>query len=248
MRATMAIVAGLMVLGACDRGCDMSDPVGGGGPTDPGPSNSALCESTGGVWEEGDCACAQDGATLHHEFMAAVGCQFPDDSELVEDLEAMALWEAIEAHFAVGQPVWVIDRPGAFDRVTSFASAAALKAHLEPMGWLGYSATVGVCDAPIADAPIPGVDCDGDLGMDAEGCLLATVSDEFHRVSTVMQATVDYDLGYWSPAEIDHARQQEQWILKVFVNSEHGVTLAFRRHAGAWILTVVDLSRYSCSA
>lgn len=247
MRARLLVVA-LVALGACDRGCDMGDPTGGGGPTDPPPNYAALCESTGGVWENGGCACAQDGATLHHEFMATVGCAFPDDSDLIEDLETMPLWQAIESYFAVGQPVWLIDRPGAFDYVYSYANVQALRNHIEPLGWLSVSAAVGACDAAIVHTGIPGVDCDSDNGITQEGCLLATVSDEFHRVSMLMQAAVDYEFGYWSPAQIDAAREQEQWILKVFVSSEHGVTLAFRRHAGTWILVVVDLSRYSCSA
>lgn len=251
MRSMMVLAAALLAFGACDGGCNMGDPIGTGGTTDPPtstPTHAQRCESTGGVWSDDGCECAQDGASLHYEFIAGLGCRFPDDSDLVEDLETMPLWDAIQSYFAVGQPVWLIDRPGAFDHVYAYATIAELRAHLQPIGWLEESAVVGSCDAPVVAAPIPTVDCDGDTGMSQEGCMLATVSDEYHRVSTLMQAAVDYDFGDWSPAQIQSARDQEQWILKVFVSSEHGVTLAFRRHAGTWILVAIDLSRYSCSA
>jgi len=252
----MSLFALVVIATACDRGCDLSGgSVGGGGNTGggntgggSGPTAEELCERTGGAWEVDECACAQDGATLHNEFVAGVGCQFPDDSDLVEDLETMPFYDAIREYFAVGRTVYLIDRPGAFDVVHKFATIGALRAHIEPIGWLQVSAAVGACDQPVVASTIPEVDCDDANGMTVEGCLLATVSDEFHRVSFLMQAAIDYNFGYWSQTEIDRARAEEQNILKVFVSSEHGVTLAFRRHAGTWVLVVVELNRYSCSA
>lgn len=232
---------------ACDNGCDLA-PSGGGDPDGPVASDRELCEGTRGAWTGSRCECAQDGATRFNEFVPAEGCRFPDDSDLREDLATLPLYETIAETFAVGQPVYLIDRPGVFDVVHTFATIASLRAHIEPMGWLEISADVGRCDAALVSAAIPSVDCESDVGMSQGGCILSTVNDEFHRVSDQMQAAVDYGFGSYSAATIAAARAQEGDILKVFVNSEHGVTLAFRRHAGAWILVVVDLSRYSCSA
>ena len=118
----MTIVALVVTAAARDEGgCDLGGVVdgggggGGGGPS--GPTAAALCEQSGGAWGGDECACAQDGATLHNEFVAGVGCRFPDDSDLIEDLETLPLYEAIAEYFAVGRTVYLIDRPGAFDVV-----------------------------------------------------------------------------------------------------------------------------------
>lgn len=255
----LSLIALVAIATACDRGCDLSGgDIGGGGNggggsggsggSGNGPSAETLCAQTGGVWERSECACAQDGASLHNEFVAGVGCRFPDDSDLIEDLQTLPFYDAIAEYFAVGRTVYLIDRPGAFDVVHKFSTIGALRAHIEPIGWLQVSAAAGACDRPIVASTIPEVDCDDDNGMTFDGCVLSTVSDEFHRVSFLMQAAIDYGFGYWSQVEIDRARAEEQYILKVFVSSEHGVTLAFRRHAGTWVLVVVELNRYSCSA
>ena len=207
-----------------------------------------LCGQTGGIWENLACACAQDGVSLYYEFDRKQGCRFPDTTALATDLATLPLLETIARYAALEQSVWLVDRPGVFDVVARLDTPAALADYLDTHGWAAISHAAGACDAPLVSDAWPEVSCDSISGMTATGCFFRSVSDEYHHVSELMQLAVDYGFASWSPAEIAAMQAEEQAILEVFVSSEHGVTLAFRRRAGAWVLVVVDLSRYSCSA
>jgi hypothetical protein len=209
------------------------------------PDPAALCGATGGVWEGDACACAQDGVSLHFEFDPALGCRFPDVAPLEEALRKTRLMEAVADHLAPGQPVYVIDRPGVFDMVTRVDAPEDVLARLAPFEPLSEAA--GTCDGPLITDAWPEVDCEGS-GLSLEGCFFRQVSDEYHRASELMALAVTYEFGDWTPAEIDAVYAAESMILAIFLDSDHGVTLAFRRYEGRWVLVVIDLSRYSCSA
>jgi len=211
------------------------------------PNPELLCAATGGIWEGSACQCAQDGASLHYELHPKLGCSMPEDGSLVTDLRSKELLALIERYTSADQHVWLIDRPGVFDMVYEMTSFADISDYLPP-GWETISADAGACTTdPVRDT-WPTVDCEGELGMTPTGCFLATVSDEFDRVSYLMGLAVEYEFADWTAEQIADARTDESRILKVFVSSSHGVTLAFRRLAGAWVLVVIDLSRYSCGA
>jgi hypothetical protein len=211
------------------------------------PDPEILCGATGGIWEDGACQCAQDGASLHFELHPKLGCSMPEDASLVTDIRSLELLALIERYTSADQRVWLIDRPGVFDMVYEMNSFADISDHLPP-GWETISAAAGACTTDPARDTWPTVDCDSELGMTPTGCFLATVSDEFDRVSYLMGIGVEYEFADWTPEQIEAARSDESRVIKVFVSSSHGVTLAFRRLAGAWVLVAIDLSRYSCSA
>jgi hypothetical protein len=210
------------------------------------PESSALCVATGGVWENDACACAQDGVSLHYEFDGNIGCAFPDLEPLKEDLARLPLLEAIAAYASVEQHIWLIDRPGVFDMVRRVDSLEDLDAALAP--WKALSDEAAACEEPLQPGPLPEVMCEDDAGVSKSGCIFMQVSDEYHRVSELMALAVTYEFDDWTPEEIAAVENEEDDILAVFLNSEHGVTLAFRRLEGRWVLVVIDLSRYSCSS
>lgn len=210
------------------------------------PDPELLCEATGGVFE-GECQCAQDGASLHYELHPRLGCSFPSDDELSADIASLELMELVERYASPSQRVWLIDNPGAFMVIHPMDSPADLLAFMAP-GWTAISASAGACSGELEREVYPVVDCESDAGMDPTGCFLATTSDTYDRVSFLMQVSVDLDIADWTAEDIDRARADEGQILKLHVASSHRVTLGFRRLEGAWVLVVVDLARYACSA
>lgn len=210
------------------------------------PDPKLLCEATGGVFE-GECQCAQDGASLHFELHPRLGCSFPSDADLSADFTSLTLLELVERYASPSQRVWLIDNPGAFMVIHRMDSPADLLAFIEP-GWTAISESAGACSGELEREVYPVVDCEVDAGMDPTGCFLATTSDTYDRVSFLMQVAVDLEIADWTTEDIDRARSDEGQILKLHVASSHRVTLGFRRLEGAWVLVVVDLARYACSA
>jgi len=207
-----------------------------------------LCEATGGVWEEEDCACAQDGVSLHYEFDRVAGCGPPDDADLVTALTSLTLLGMIDATFHEDHAVWVIDRPGAIDAVHRVESLTELQQVMNPLGWGPISEQAGTCQEPFHQDGLPPVNCESDDGITPEGCYLVANAGDYQRVSQLMEALNDLQFTSYSEAEIAMARYDESMVLRITLSSAHAVVLAFRRAHGEWILTVVDLSRYSCSA
>jgi hypothetical protein len=211
------------------------------------PDARRLCADTGGLWEGDACACAQDGVTLHHEFDRKAGCGFPGDAGLTADILSKNVLDLIAGYASDAQRVWLVESAGVFHAVHALDGRDALLARLTP-SLADASNEAGACiGEPFRDV-LPEVACEADAGMAPTGCFLVTTRGDFDRVSRLMKAGVAYDFQSWSPEEIARAEADEQRILKVHVASTHRVTLAFRRLAGAWVLVVVDIARYGCSA
>jgi hypothetical protein len=218
---------------------------GGGGGA---PNDAQLCEDTGGAWVDGACECAQDGASLHHVFVPGEGCRMPPDDALVASIAEHGAGRLLVDFLpAPGQAVYVIDRPGAIDDVQRYDTGAELVAALEATGWPDTFSSLGACPGPLQSGDVPTVNCDDDTGMTPPGChYLDVLGDD--RAATLMETLNEIELGDFSADEIDAARASGGSILKLFVDSRHGVTFGFRYVAGAFRITLIDLSRYSCSA
>jgi hypothetical protein len=221
---------------------------GEGGEGGSGPSDAELCEATGGFWNGNACECAQDGASLHFVFVPGEGCRMPPDDALVASLTEHGAGRLLVDFLpAAGEAAYVIDRPGAVDDVKRYATDAELVAALETFGWPETFSSLDACPGPLQSGELPTVNCDDDTGMSPPGChYLDVLGDD--RAATLMETLNGLDLGDFSQAEIDDARASGDFVLKLFIDSRHGVTFGFRYSSGAFRLALIDLSRYGCGA
>gem|GEM_PF-3423004 len=240
---------------ACDCEQDGSsigyifNPATGCGPDEVAATDDkTLCENTGGYWNVDVCECAQDGASLFFVFQAEIGCAMPDDSPLRD----AALNVGAQIFFsdfapAEGDGVYVIDRPGVADFVTYYKNFGDALDYLGQFDWVETVADAGTCSEGLQTEIFPSVDCDLDNGMTPSGCHFLSVHG-FERVSYTMETLNEYGFASYTAAEIAQAMDLGDQVLRVFIDSRHGVTFAFRFKDGAWRLVLIDVSRYSCSA
>ena len=92
---------------------------------------------------------------------------------------------------------------------------------------------------------LPSFDCDR---FSKQGCFLAKITEKYQRVSFLMIALNEVELGEFSPADIQSARKLEQAVSLQLLDTTVPVAFYFGEIDGSWYLLVVDIASYDCSA
>ncbi|MEM6788881.1 MAG: hypothetical protein AAF715_15275 [Myxococcota bacterium] len=195
------------------------------------------CDATGGVYEEGACACAQDGASAYDVFVPGEGCQTPAHAIIADHYATSGTDAGSFINPDVG--VNVVYRPGAID-VVGYAETAADAAALVP--WVSF-VSAGGC---FLEANLPDFDCDD---FTKQGCFFEEVEDGFSRFSDLGAALNDaFQTEMYSEYQLADIRSREVLTEIVTLDTRTGVALYWGRVDGVWSLLFIDTAAYDCSA
>ena len=92
---------------------------------------------------------------------------------------------------------------------------------------------------------LPSFDCDR---FSKQGCFLAKPEKPYDRLSLLMIALNEIELGNFSESDIRDARKHEQAVSIQLLDTTVPVAFYFAEIEGKWYLLVVDIASYDCSA
>jgi hypothetical protein len=236
--ATLALsLSCLTSLAACAAGDDVDAQAGN--IEDAGDA-ATLCLQTGGAWEEGSCACEQDGASIGYEFDAQEGCGWPSAEPIAATLAGEGA--PLDSYVDPERGVYVITRPGAIDALGHAPSLEGIESY---NGWIQQGLADTSCKL---EDTMPPLGCEAEeLEIAPSGCFHEPVRD-YARMSTLMSFLEDYEMGSWSDAEKDAVALAESQMRARVALADAGITLYFGRADGEWVLLLVDAAEQDCSA
>ncbi|MGZ5303180.1 MAG: hypothetical protein ACXWDO_03645 [Bacteroidia bacterium] len=135
--------------------------------------------------------------------------------------------------------IYIIDRPGAIDKVDTGKNIQAFYKKI----YLGNKRLIGM-DCKLEHRPIPEITCDKAY----EGCL-AEITDNFHRITDLKKGLQEYGFkDNYLPKDAKSLSAFEMLVKRNTVNFDKAIGISFLYIDGKWYIGVIDLAKYSCSA
>jgi hypothetical protein len=146
---------------------------------------------------------------------------------------------AINKYIHASWGIYVIDRPGAIDKVDT---AKNIQSYYKKI-YLGQKRLQGMM-CQLEHRPIPGVICDKAY----KGCLAETTTN-YHRISDLKKALHGYGFkDNYLPKDDESLSKFENLVKRNVVNFDKSIGISFLRIDGKWYIGVIDLAKYTCSA
>lgn len=135
--------------------------------------------------------------------------------------------------------IYIIDRPGAIDKVDTGKNIEAFYNKI----YLGNKRLKGM-GCKLEHRPIPEITCDKAY----TGCL-AEKTDNYHRLTDLKKALLEYGFKEnYLPQDKTTLPAFEKLVKRNIVNFDKAIGISFLYIDGKWYIGVIDLAKYSCSA